>query len=291
MSESCAIQVMTASIQLADTSAFVILLTKDGIHTSQNSRKYMSMLDLSSGKKLYQECMRVWPHLDELVLNRKSAILQEAKSRIQDNHIEQVAIFGSGMDALSLEIISENDFVKVYEIDAHQMEHKQVLIDRVTHNTGRITCVTADLNRPDEVMTGIGNAGWDKSKPSILVLEGISYYLKPEALLDIIERFSENAVNHIIVEYIVPGHMIDKERAHIPDTVFGIIQQTVSGGLKIERLTYDNIRQLAKAVGGTDSRRHTMHGIEKRRTGKNRFFPTESSGWVEVVCFKTTPKT
>lgn len=248
----------------------------------------MSMLDLSSGQDLLRDCTRVWPHLSELVLNRKSAILQEVKSSIQSG-ISQVIIFGSGMDALSLEITSVNDMVQVYEVDAHQMEYKQQLVNEIVQDIGHITCVTVDLNQPSEVISRIVDAGWDKNKQTILVFEGISYYLKPGVLWEIVRRFSSHAVNHVIVECIVPKNMIDKERAHIPDNVFGIIQNTLPENLNINRFGYDTIVQHVKTIGGSETRRHTMSSIEERRTGANRFFPTVSSGWVEIVCFKTTP--
>ena len=286
--DSVQFPIMTASVQLSDTSAFVMLLMKDGIHTSKNSQVYRSMLDLSSGREFLRECAHVWPHLDELVLNRKSVILQEVKSSVQSG-INQVIIFGSGMDALSLEITSLNDTVQVYEVDVDQMEHKQLLVNKVMQDTGRIMCITADLNQSSRVVSNVLDARWDRSKPTLLIFEGISYYLKPGALWEIVRQFSSHAVNHVILEYIVPRDMIDKERAHIPDEVFGIIQDTLPYDLEIDRFEYNAIVQRAKAIGGFDIRRHTMSNIERRRTGANHFFPTESSGWVEIACFKTMP--
>lgn len=265
-----------------------MLLMKDGIHTSKNSQIYRSMLNLSSGRGLLRECAQVWPHLDELVLNRKSAILQEVKSSVQSG-INQVIIFGSGMDALSLEITSLNDTVQVYEVDADQMEHKQLLVNKVIQDTGRIMCITADLNQSSRVVSNVVDASWDRSKPTLLIFEGISYYLKPGVLWELVRQFSSHAVNHIILEYIVPRDMIDKERAHIPDGVFGIIQDTLPYNLEIDRFEYNAIVQRAKAIGGFDIRRHTMSNIERRRTGANHLFPTESSGWIEIACFKTMP--
>ncbi|MXX20407.1 MAG: class I SAM-dependent methyltransferase [Cenarchaeum sp. SB0665_bin_23] len=279
---------MTPSVQLSDTSAFVILLMSDGIHVSKNSQRYMDMLDLSCGIDLLKDCTRVWPHLGEIVLNRKSTILQEVKFMMQDG-AEQVIIFGSGMDALSLEITSLNNTVQVYEVDAHHMKHKQQLLNKAMQSTHNITCITADLNQPSRVISKIADAGWDKNRQSVLIFEGISYYLKSETLWEIIRQSSSCAANHVIVEYMVPSDMIDAERAHIPDDVFGIIQNSLPDNLRINRFGYDTIVQNVRIMGGSDIRRHTMSSIEKRRTGTNRIFPTESSGWIEVACFKTAP--
>lgn len=272
------------SIQLSDTSAFVMLLLGNSIHTSQNSQRYMEMLDLTAGQELLKDCTMVWPHLDELVINRKSIILQEVKASIQSG-VCQVVIFGSGMDALSIEITSLYDTVQVYEVDSHQMEHKQQLVNEVMQDTRRITCVAVDLNQPSKVISKITDSGWDKNRPSVLVFEGISYYLEHGVLWEIARMFSSHAPNHAIVEYMVPKNMIDARRSHIPDGVFGVIQDKLPQNLKVNRFGHDTAIRHVEAIGGLDIRRHTMSSIEKSRTGANRFFPTKSSGWMEIVCF------
>lgn len=275
--------------KLSDTSAFVTLLAGDDIHTSAYSSRYRAMLDLSAGRDLLRRCTEVWPHLNELVKNRKKCILDETLRCIRAG-TEQVIILGSGLDPLSLEIVFRMENVRVYEVDAEQMDTKTALVEKVAPEAaGRIACVTADLARPPEVVRKVAVAGWDGSVPSVLVVEGISYYLRQPDLWAIVSLFGEASPNDVLLEYMVPRDMIIPERAHIPDGVFGIIRQGLDGPLAIARFGHDAVRRRAEKIGGLVVRRHTMRSIELSRTGANRYFPTDESGWVEVAHIRTLP--
>ena len=275
--------------RLSDTSAFVTLLAGREVHTSPASLKYLDMLDLSPGKGLMRRCSGVWPHLDQLVKNRKECILNETLECISGG-IKQVVILGSGIDTLSLEIVSRTEDTVVYELDADNLDAKRRLLREVAPDAAdRIRCVTADLGQPAEAVARAAAVGWRSSIPSVVVLEGISYYLREHSLWDIIRRFGAGAGNCTILEYMVSAAHIEPERAHIPDDVFCTIQKYMASPLEISRLDYAHIREMVTRIGGRVVRRHTMHSIERRRTGTNQHFPTEQSGWIEVCLIRTTP--
>lgn len=274
---------------LSDTSALVTIMAGRNIHTSPQSMTYLDMLDLSPGNELIRRCHDVWPHLDQLVKNRKWCIMNETM-RCLATGIRQVVILGSGMDPLSLEIISRMPDVMVFELDTDNMDSKRRLLDAVPSDTvNRIRCITADLGRPAKAVKRAVAAGWTAKAPSVLVMEGISYYLTEQALLDLISGFGTHSENQGILEYMVPNYMIDPERAHIPDMVFGTLSDYLSNSLLISRLDPDQIRNLVSNAGGHITQRHTMRCIESERTGGNQYFPTDSSGWIEVVAMKTNP--
>ena len=278
-----------ALTRLSDTSALVTLLAGKDVHIGPYSSRYRDLLDLSGGGDFLRRCTGVWPHLDQLVKNRKTCIQDEVFECIRGGGV-QVVILGSGLDPLSLEIAYRMGGVRVYEVDADQMDDKRDLIREAAPDAaGRITCVTADLSRPRQVIQEVASAGWDASLPSVLVLEGISYYLSEKNLWDVVARFGEASTNDVILEYIVPHEMIIPERAHIPDAVFEIIRQSIGGPLEIARFGPDTIRDMAGRIGGRLVNRHTMRSIELSRTGANRYFPTDRSGWVEVARIRTSP--
>lgn len=275
--------------RLSDTSAFVTLLAGRGVHTSPASLRYMDMLDLSPGEDLLDQCFMVWPHLDQLVKNRKKCILEETLECISAG-TRQVVILGSGIDTLSLEIVSRVGDATVYELDTDNLDVKRSLLNEAAPGAAdRVVCVTADLGRAAEAVAKTAAAGWRSDIPSVLVLEGISYYLREPALWQVIRRFCTGAENDIILEYMVPAKRIAPERAHIPADVFGIIQEYMSAPLEIYRMAPARIREMAAETGGRILRRHTMHSIEKSRTGTNRHFPTERSGWIEVCRIRIPP--
>ena len=249
----------------------------------------MDMLDLSPGEDLLRRCFGVWPHLDHLVKNRKKCILDETLEFIRGG-IEQVVILGSGIDTLSLEIVSRAEDVRVYELDTDNLDAKRSLLNEAAPDVAdRVVCVTADLGRAAEAVAKTAAAEWRSDIPSVVILEGISYYLQEHVVWDLIRRFGAGAENRVILEYVVPAGNIERERMHIPDDVFGIIQEYMSTPLDISRLEPASIQERVAETGGQVIRRHTMHSIEKDRTGGNRYFPTERSGWTEVCCIQTSP--
>ena len=275
--------------RLSDTSALVTLLAGEDVHVSPYSSKYRDLLDLSAGGDFLRRCAEVWPHLDQLVKNRKTCIQDEVFECIRGG-AAQVVILGSGLDPLSLEIAYRVGGVRVYEVDADQMDDKRDLIREAAPDAAeRIACVTADLARPRQVIQEVASAGWDASLPSVLVLEGISYYLSEQNLWEAIAQFGGASTNDTVLEYVVPHEMIIPERAHIPDAIFEIIRKSVMGPLEIARFGPDTIRDKAGRIGGRLVNRHTMRSIELSRTGVNRYFPTDRSGWVEVVRIRTSP--
>lgn len=269
--------------QLSSTSAFVSLLAGDAIHTSIYSTRYRGMLDLSSGMHLLNECSVFSPYLAELVKNRKWIILDEVLRGIQQG-ARQVVILGSGLDTLSLEIAWRKRDVTIYEIDVAQMELKEELIRRTAPRVAnRIRCVTADLSQIKEMIQKIKEAGWTESESSVVVLEGISYYLKPKQMWENIRCLDKCRKNKNVLEYMTPAECIRPDRADIPDRVFDIIQKSISESIQIERFSYETVARQARAAGYDVISHNTMHDIEKKRTGISRYYPTVSSGWVEIV--------
>lgn len=273
---------------LSDTSAFVTLLAGREVHTSTASLRYLDMLDLSSGEELLHRCFSVWPHLDQLVKNRKECILKETLECISGG-TRQVVILGSGIDPLSLEIVSRVGDVAVYELDTNLDDKRNLLIEAAPEVADRVACVDADLAQAAEAVAKTAAAGWRSDIPSVVVLEGISYYLREPAMWDIIRQFCTGAENDIILEYMVPAGYIAREWVHIPDDVFGTLQEYMSSPLEVSRLDPARIQERVAETGGRILRRHTMHSIEKNRTGTNLHFPTERSGWIEVCHIRLPP--
>lgn len=245
------------------------------------------MLDLSEGMCLMDECRVFHPYLEELVKNRKWFILNETIKGIQQD-IGQVVILGSGLDTLSLELAWLKESVMIYEVDVAQMELKEKIIRYAVPNAAsRIRCVAADLAQTKEVVRKIKEAGWDQTKASVVVLEGISYYLKPRQMWDSIRGLDTCKKNVNILEYITPAECIQPDRASIPDRVFDIIQRSISESMQIERFSYETLLKQAEIAGYDVVARSTMQEIEKRRTGTNRYYPTTSSGWVETILLRS----
>jgi len=278
---------------MSSISSLILLWARPPVHTSPAARAYLKRLDLSGGEELLSRCDRIWPQYGEVIKNRKSQILRLVLNEAGGRRKPQVVVFGSGMDALSLEVASEIDGVTVYEVDRDGMDAKQRLIARCAGRgvSSRIRCITADLVDADSVMAALRGNGWQASVPSILVFEGVSYWIPQSSLFGLISRFgTSDRSNTLVLEYLVHGDCIADGRARIPEMVFEEVRKEIRSETVQSRrgqapgpARYDAARiqgLLGGAAAVTD--RFTLRDMERGRIGRNVYFGTDESGWIEV---------
>ncbi len=268
------------------TSPLVILWANGTIHTSKSSKKYLKLLDLSSGKALLSQCNQIWPHYGEVIKNRKKCILNLILDNILRKKITQVAVLGSGLDALSLEIASRVKGVTVYETDATQMDLKRSLIKQADPKLcNSIKCITSDLTDTQKTLDDLVENGWDGSKPSVLIFEGISYFLTEKNLWNLIGMFkTKNQQNVLLLEYLLDASLVSKDRSKISGQVFDAIQKGTGLGntTLVTRYMRDQIECNLEKFGGRVTLQYTMKDMEKDRVGHNIHFKTSKSGWIEI---------
>lgn len=270
-------------IKLSSTSAFVLLLTDGEIHKSNIAKKFLSLLDLELGRDLLIKCTQFWPHYGEVAKNRKSCILNLAKNIISKDKITQIIIFGAGLDALSLEICSFSKRCKVFEIDIANMKTKNKLIRSTEPSlVDYIKCIGMDITRSKNIIKNLSKHGWNDNVPSLIIFEGISYYLSETTLWEIVENFkTKDHRNRMVLEYLLPHDKISKEWLQIAESPFNLIA-TNANLARITRYTINNIIRHVKKLNGHILQRYKMKQMEKDRTLQNTFFKTEQSGWIEI---------
>ncbi len=113
---------------------------------------------------------------------RTRKIDDELMRSLKDLHIRQVCVLGAGLDTRPwrLESIAGED-VHYFEVDFHELfDYKLPLLQ----NAGAVSpfhyhSVVADLSLPEWPIT-LMNAGLDKNKPTVWILEGLINYLTPD---------------------------------------------------------------------------------------------------------------
>lgn len=263
---------------ISDTSACVLLLEDGRVHSSPESRQLRGMLDLGPGRRLAEACTSAWPHYGKVVRYRKWRILGLAREAVRAG-IGQAAVFGAGLDALSVELASWG--ARVFDVDVANMDEKARLLGRLGLG-GRISCVTADMADESAVDAGLAGAGWDASAPSLLVFEGISYYVPPGVLWGTAERLCRRG--RVIMEYYLPPSEFDPGVAGIAAHPFNVISQ--DSGLEIRRYSRADVRARAQGMGGEVISADGLHQMERACDPEGGVFPTPGSGWIEVCCFE-----
>ena len=213
---------MSKMLKLSSTSALVLLWAQQASYKSTAAIDYLSHLDLEDGKTLYKQCEEVCPYYDEVIKNRKKGVLHLLNSSFSnDEETSQLVIAGAGFDALSLEIMELYPHVNIFEIDEDKMQAKSRIVTKLNSTLKKnINFIEGNILNISYLCKSLIAHGWDPLKSTLLVLEGITYYLPTESLQNLIHAINPDLV---IFEFLKQRDEISTDRVNIPDRVFGPI--------------------------------------------------------------------
>jgi hypothetical protein len=249
--------------------------------------RFLGQLDLSSGKNLYDKCHSVCTWYDEIILNRKSFIKHLIEQKLCAAEQEYQLIFlASGKSPLPIEILSgySSKVYRIFEVDVSGIEEKKKLyLELFPEFLEKLKCVKADIASP--YIWGIldrSEVGYRPDLPAIIIMEGISYYLRKQELKNVIGMFQREKPAFFIIEYLVPYRCIDQARRSIPKEIFRIIQEDC--GLDgITSYTKRELRRFFWENGGDLIASYSMMDMELARTGDNAYFQKPTDGWIECI--------
>lgn len=265
-------------LKLSSTSALVLLWARQECYQSKRARDYLSQLDLEDGKILYERCKEICTYYDEVIKNRKFGVNNLVKKYFTEKiGSRQLVIAGAGFDALGIEVMELYPHVKVFELDKENMNIKSRLATKLDNESKRnIMFIEVNLLNISDVYRSLTAHGWDPIRPTLLIIEGISYYLPTESIQKLVQVINPNWT---IFEFLKQDEEIATDRVNIHKKVFGLI----SSLCELSHIGQYNYSQLEKLFNNISIlAKYSMKRLEEMRTGSNRFFPTEDSGWIEV---------
>ncbi|MBN1189685.1 MAG: class I SAM-dependent methyltransferase [Dehalococcoidales bacterium] len=277
---------LTDKLRLEPTAALVMQWALK-LYTEDTVLQYVNQLDLSSGEALLKECNSVCDWYDEVILNRKNFIKylidQELSAAKQEF---QLIFLAAGKSPSSVEILYTNPHKihRIFEVDSSGMEDKKRLYLQVCPElTDKLRCVTADITSPDILsVLDMPVNGYRHDMKSIIIMEGISYYLHKNDLQNIITRFRTDRENLFIIEYMIPYRYVNPARRQIPEEIFKIIQDSC-GLSAVTSYTKNELRTLFLKNRGDLIAGYSMADMELNRTGANAYFEKPSDGWIECA--------
>ena len=257
-----------------------MLLWEDGaVHTSRASQEFRSRLDASAGRELLQQCDAAWPHYSEIVRNRKHCILTLSTKLLNDG-INQAAILGAGFDTLSLELATHTD-ATIFDIDMADMNAKSDMIRSASPALcNRIRCITADISNFEAMAEKLSNAEWSNA-PSLIIIEGLSYYISKSNLWNMIQNLRSDTKTDIILEYLLPKDQIPYSDRHASEGAFDVIFKKFNLP-PLTRYDSDDIKSGIARLGGIVHDTYDMTRMEKDRTGKNDLCDSSKNNWIEI---------
>ena len=259
---------------LSDTSALVLLLLGDDFYESAAAQDYLRGLDLSAGAPLCKTLRDIYPHYPQVIHNRKFVVRNMAQHHVRP----QIVIAGAGLDAMGLELSAMLKEAEIFELDHVNMEVKQQMIGRMG-DTKKPHCVSADLSHPTQMIAALRNAGWSADTPSLLILEGITYYLTPAQLTNLVTTLSPE---RIIADFLKPSAELSDEAARIADAAFGAIIKACD----LDGITRYSAQTLAQTISREVIDKWSMARIESERPNAVQNFGSAENGWIELAVFK-----
>ena len=270
-------------LRLSSTSSLVLLWAQQECYQTKEAVGFLSQLNLEEGNVLYELCNEIFQY-SEVIKNRKFGVMHFIKKCMVDSgRDQQILIAGAGFDALGVELIALYPHVKVFELDRDNMGIKSAMAAKLDNELDRrISFIEVDLLNTFDVNKELSSHGWNYLKPTLLVLEGVSYYLSTKSIQELVRVISPDSV---IFESLKQDKDISIQRLNIPQKVFGLISDScgLSHINKFSRFQIKNLFNNMYIENG-----YGMEQLERMRTGTNTFFPTEDSGWIEVCLLRDT---
>ena len=267
---------------ISDTSALVLNFTSPDIWKSKNARVYFDKLDLSSADDLLKMFDEEELYMQtQLVSNRKyfvrKKIIEFLEKNNSQNHSAQVIILAAGIAPLSVEIASLFPTCKVFDIDKYQMQDKNKFLDNLCPN---IQFIEVDITDLQGLTTKLTALGWNEHEPSLLVMEGIIYYISENDLKSIFNKFAP--VAGLIGDFCLKPEWVNEKTRKFGVDVFRKIKETT--GVEYTNF-YDPLHftGLLKKCGFSNPEIITMNLIQFERTGKLAPFNNDDSGWIILI--------
>jgi hypothetical protein len=257
------------------------------LYTGPKVRKYISSLDLSEGDEMLSRFSddQNFMHT-QTVSGRKWFMMRETIKFIEWNAEKglssQVIIPGAGIAPFSAALSEMYPQIQIFDIDLYGMVEKALMLRSEFKN---IECITADLEDVSFWTSQLEKVGFDSTRPTIMVLEGITYYLTKAGLARIFEWANTHRMT-IIGEFGFPPDSVIPEHRDYPRRVFEIITG-LSNHPGASFYTREEFLKMASGSGYSKTVLTPMREMQIIRTGNPYPFEKENACWIEP--FRSEP--
>ncbi len=271
------------SLKIADTSALVLNWTSASVWQTEPAKRYSQRLNLSEADRLLalfstQERLM---HT-ECVTGRKFFIRKCALSFIENNRQEelpaQVIILAAGIAPLSVELAALFPQIKIFDIDRDLMAEKEKMIQDQFSNIQFITC---DISNLEKLTQQLFEKGWNSKHPTLVILEGIIYYLQEEVLKNILYYFAENKAA-LACDFALEPQCVDMPNRTYGTEVFRKIEEATGIG-KVRFYTPEYFIGLLEKCGYQNIQLKTSAAIQTERVGSSNPFEGPHSSWINFI--------
>lgn len=146
------------------------------------------------------------PGFHEFFLAR-TRYIDDYIQHVAGNHLEQLVILGAGYDSRAYRLDGLKNRVRVFEVDhpATQKVKIEKLLETFDELPENVTFIPADFQTRD-LYTHLTGFGYEDDLKTVFVLEGVSMYIGPDAMDEILRCISSHSGpgSSLIFDYTCP---------------------------------------------------------------------------------------
>ncbi len=177
----------------------------------------------------------------------------QCRAYLESQPDAQIVCLGGGLDPLSLDPLSLDlaesyPAAVVYDVDLASMALKKEITEAI--DGPKIKFCGVDLTDPDGLVSTLKTEGWDPSHPTLLVAEGITYYV-PKRLFKAALAALRVPGGALVLEYSLPDEMLaDTARASDYKSFFERLYQLLRMPFRLYTTIMPTCRSLPRRFRG-----------------------------------------
>ncbi|MCY3594386.1 MAG: class I SAM-dependent methyltransferase [Bacteroidetes bacterium] len=263
------------------TSAFVLSFANQEIYRGAAARTLLSSVDLSAADPIRAQFEDIHDEITMEILNRKYGVAQCCRKYLDENPTAQVIHLGGGLDPLPIDLAESYPKAHFFDVDMANMSLKEEINQKLGGpDVSFLTANLADIPSLTEILS---NAGWDSDAPTLLVSEGISYYIPKEVYRHTLTSLQTSS-GCLVFEYSVPDHiLVGVPKAEIVFDFFERFTALLNMPIQMQRYDDPEVRDLAAGMNGEVVDILTQHQLEFSRTGRNEMRDDPRMGAIRIA--------
>jgi len=268
-------------IEIPATSTCVLSLLSQNSYQGRAAKAFMKKLDLSSGAPILAHFEDLLDEIQVEILNRRHGVEKCCYEYLSENPSAQVIHLGCGLDPLPMDLAECYPEASFFDVD---MAHRG-LKERINKQIGGpdVNLMTADLTDIPIVLSELNRAGWNLNIATLLVSEGISYYIPKESYRDLL-RCLQTPNGAIVFEYsATDSQLYGTQKSELISEFFVRLARILNLPFPLQRYEDNEIKSLSKYVNGNIVSIMTQQQLELSRLGTKMTRKNPSMGAIRVA--------